>query len=204
MYEVNYLSSFNSYLSETLFKWDDREVDSSEFFEKLIALTKKTKQKEAKIFFYGNGASFAFADHMALDWSKNGKIKSLSLSSMSLASALANDYSYEEALVEHFKIFGANQDIIVTISSSGNSPNIQKLTEYANKNSIELISFSGLKKDNHSFNNSAKSLFFPAKTYGMVECAHQLFLHMWLDKYMEVEEWNKRESQNMNSDDFRL
>ena len=46
-----------------------------------------------KIYFFGNGASAAFANHMALDFSKNGKILSRSLSDSAMLTALSNDYS---------------------------------------------------------------------------------------------------------------
>jgi D-sedoheptulose 7-phosphate isomerase len=42
------------------------------------------------------------------------------------------------------------------------------------------------------------------RTYGMVECIHQVFHHLMLDKHMEVEEWAKKESQNMDAKNFKL
>ena len=42
------------------------------------------------------------------------------------------------------------------------------------------------------------------KTYGMVECMHQVYLHLILDNFMGIEEWNKSESQNMDSSNFKL
>lgn len=203
-YERSYLDSFENSVALSEFRIKGQKVDISQFFEEITRLAKITQEKGAKIFFYGNGASFAFADHMALDWSKNGKVNALSLSSMSLATALSNDYSYEDALVEHFRIYGNKNDLIVTISSSGNSQNIKNIIDYANRKALNVVTFSGLKESNYSVINSANSAFIPAKTYGIVECAHQLFLHLWLDKFMKIEDWNKTETQNMNSQNFIL
>ena len=38
----------------------------------------------------------------------------------------------------------------------------------------------------------------------MVECIHQIFHHLILDKFMNIEEWKKTESQNMDANNFKL
>jgi D-sedoheptulose 7-phosphate isomerase len=42
------------------------------------------------------------------------------------------------------------------------------------------------------------------KTYGMVECIHQVFLHLILDESMDILEWEKTEIQNMNAKNFKI
>jgi D-sedoheptulose 7-phosphate isomerase len=142
---------------------------------------------------------------MALDFSKNGKILSRSLSDSALLTALSNDFTYEEAFVEFLKMEGVNKDdLIITISSSGNSPNIVNVLQYCNLNQIETLSLCGLKSDNKSISLSNHSIYVPMKTYGMVECIHQIFLHLILDELMNISEWDKSDFQNMNSKDFKL
>ena len=46
------------------------------------------------------------------------------------------------------------------------------------------------------------SIFIDMKTYGMVECIHQVFHHIWLDKFMNIYEWDRLDSQNMNIKNF--
>ena len=68
---------------------------------------------------------------MALGFSKNGKILFRSLSNNALLSPLSNDYSYEKAILEFFKIEGVTkEDMLITISSRGNSPNIVSVLNY--------------------------------------------------------------------------
>ena len=202
-YSTLYLNNFSSICSDTEFKWGNKNCDIDSFFELLVKFTSKLNDK-SKIFFYGNGASHSFAEHMSLDWSKNGKISSISLSNNALLTALSNDYSYEESFTEHLKMNYNEGDFIVTISSSGNSPNIKKIIEHCNKNGISLLSLSGLKQTNFSKENSSNYIFVPAKTYGFVECAHQLFLHLWLDKFMNILEWERDDEQNMDNTNFNL
>ena len=95
-------------------------------------------------------------------------------------------------------------DLVVTISSSGNSKNITNVLEYCNLAKIKTIGFSGLNNDNKTRLLADFSLYVPKKTYGIVECIHQVFLHLWLDKSMGIYEWEREDVQNMNSKNFRL
>ena len=175
------------------------------FFDTIKGILIKHRETRNRIYFLGNGASAAFSNHMALDFSKNGKILSRSLSDSALLTALANDYTYENAMLEFLKIEGVNEDdLVITISSSGNSPNIVSALNYCKKNNIKSLALSGLKKDNKSISIANYSIYVPMKTYGMVECIHQIFLHLILDQSMEILEWDRDEYQNMNISNFKL
>tara|TARA_B110000240_G_scaffold194767_1_gene242998 strand:- start:904 stop:1536 length:633 start_codon:yes stop_codon:yes gene_type:complete len=204
-YESEYFQSIQNGLHETLYEIKNKLTDKEVFFNELVSLTNMTKTSNGRFFFIGNGASAAFSNHMALDWSKNGGVYSTSLSDSALLTALSNDYSYEEAFVEFLRIEGVNEnDVVVTISSSGNSKNIVNVLEYCNTAKIKTIGFSGLKNDNKTRMLSDFSLYVPKKTYGIVECIHQVFLHLWLDKSMDIHDWNREDVQNMNSKEFKL
>ena len=204
-YAENYIKSVEGGYRNAEFHISQNRCDITDFFENIIQKTEYTKSNNGKIFFVGNGASAALCNHMALDWSKNGKILANSLSDSALLTALTNDYSFQDAFVEFLKMnsCGAN-DIVVTVSSSGNSPNVVNVLKYCNENDITSIGFSGLKSDNQTVQLAKYSLHVSVKTYGMAECIHQVFLHLWLDKYMEIYEWSRDDFQNMNVDGFKL
>ena len=204
-YESKYFEFISNGLEETLYEIENKSVLKEDFFNELVNLTSITKKLKGRLFFIGNGASAAFSNHMALDWSKNGGLYATSLSDSALLTALSNDYSYEQAFVEFLKIESVNKnDLIVTISSSGNSKNIINVLEYCNLAKIKTIGFSGLKNDNKTRLLADFSLYVPKKTYGIVECIHQVFLHLWLDKSMGIYEWEREDVQNMNSKEFKL
>lgn len=201
MYLDNYLKSFQEGLKSTECRLLSVPTSIDNWF---VELNSQISDK-TRIFFYGNGASMAFASHMSLDWHKNGKIESHTLSDISLLTAFMNDYSKEEMFAEHLKSFKLRKsDIVCSISSSGNSPNVIGALKYAKNIGAITVSFSGLNPENNSIQNSDYSLFVPLKTYGQVECAHQLYLHSWLDMYMGVQEWDRTEVQNMNSKQFKI
>lgn len=204
-FEKNYFNAINEALIKSTFSIKAQSVSLEGMFEAINKLLIDTSNRNGKIFFLGNGASAAFANHMALDFSKNGKILSKSLSDSAMLTALSNDYSYDAAMTEYLKIESANKnDIIISISSSGNSKNIVKALEYCKSNNINSIALSGLKNNNKSIDLADYSIHVPMKTYGIVECTHQIFLHLILDKYMKIFEWDRNSFQNMNHENFKL
>ena len=204
-YEKKYIKSIDMGLLHSVGKIDSNVVELSVLFDNLVDYLKITENNNGNIYFFGNGASASFSNHMALDWSKNGGILSFSLSDSSMLTALANDYSYKDAFLEFLKINKPTKyDLVVTTSSSGNSPNIVSVLEYCKRMNIKTLGFSGLKEDNKSVKLADFSLYVPMKTYGMVECIHQVFHHLLLDKFMSINEWEKVETQNMNSLNFKL
>ncbi len=204
-YAKDYIETFHKGVKKTKYKIIGENSDSSSFFHELNEQTKKVKQKDGRLFFFGNGASASFSNHMALDWSKNGGILAFCLSDSAMLTALANDYDFEGCFLEFLKINSpTSNDLVITTSSSGNSKNIVKVLEYCKENNISSFGLSGLNEGNKTEILSHFSLFVPMKTYGMVECIHQLFHQIFLDKFMGIEEWNKIESQNMDASNFKL
>lgn len=204
-YYSNYFKSISEGLKNSIYYIDQQKTNTNLFFQTINGILNSIRENRNKIYFLGNGASAAFANHMALDFSKNGKILSRSLSDSSLLTALSNDYSYEKAMLEFLKIEGVNKDdLVITISSSGNSPNIVSVLSYCKENDIKTLALSGLKNDNKSITLADYSVYVPMKTYGMVECIHQIFLHLILDNYMNIFEWDRVSIQDMNSKNFNL
>lgn len=204
-YYEKYIENIHLGLKKTQFFIENKIVSPNILFKNIKSSLRDISEKNNNIFFFGNGASAAFANHMALDFSKNGKIISRSLSDSAFLTALSNDYTFERAMVEYLKIQGVTtNDFVITISSSGNSSNIINVLEYCKLNKINTLALSGLRKNNKSIQLAKNSIYVPMKTYGMVECIHQIFLHCILDESMGIFEWQKEDFQDMNSDNFKL
>jgi D-sedoheptulose 7-phosphate isomerase len=204
-YYLNYFKSIEQGLNNSIYYLNQQTSTPEDFFLKIKQTLDLIRTCRNKIYFFGNGASAAFANHMALDFSKNGKILSRSLSDSTMLTALANDYSYEQAMLEYLKIEGVNKDdLVITISSSGNSPNVVSVLNHCKENNIKSLALSGLRNNNKSILLSDYSIYVPMKTYGMVECIHQIFLHLILDESMDIFEWDRNEFQNMSALNFKL
>ncbi len=116
-----------------------------------VSLMLEASRKENQIIIFGNGGSAAIASHWVCDLAKglamDGKprLRAVSLNDcIPLMTAWANDTSYEnvfqEQLVNHLR----KGDLVIAISSSGNSPNILRAIEYANEHGAITIGLSGM------------------------------------------------------------
>jgi D-sedoheptulose 7-phosphate isomerase len=179
-------------------------LEQQQALEHLCAFSRDISLNSKKQYLVGNGASMAFSDHMAVDWSKNGKVPTHAFSSPCLLTALGNDIGIAQLFASAISTYADKDDMLVAISSSGNSENILEAIKAARVKQMRVVTFSGLQPDNRSRMLGDLNFYVPAKTYGIVECAHQLLIHMWLDHYMGIMEWDRECCQNMNIESFQL
>lgn len=140
------------------------------------------------MFFCGNGASATMAEHMSHDWFQNAQVNTYSVSETSHLTAISNDMSYEDVFAYRINRICSERDMLITISSSGNSPNIVKAIQTAGEKGTFIITVSGKGADNKSRANGDLNFYVPLDTYGMVESVHAVLIHgaldYFLDKYM--------------------
>ena len=103
-----------------------------------------------------------------------------------LLTATANDVAFEEVFALPLRRLGRAGDLLITISSSGNSPNILRALETARSMSIQIVTLTGMCADNRARALGDLNFYVPSRRYGWVECAHQLVLHYWLDQYLNL------------------
>ena len=139
-------------------------------------------KSSGKIFFLGNGGSNSISGHMMEDYGKMLRKRTLSFSDPSLITCYANDYGYEHAMAEYVKLHADAGDLLIVISSSGKSPNIlNAVAEFQNIGG-KVITLSGFGADNPLRTKGNVNFYCDASNYGLVECFHQVILHMVLDR----------------------
>lgn len=143
------------------------------------------KQKGGQVFFIGNGGSAAIASHMTADFMKNGGMKTYSLYDSAVTTCMGNDYGYEDIFCRPLEFLMGKEDLLVAISSSGNSANIVKAILVAQKKQGKIITFSGFKENNAIKQMGDINIYVPREHYGMVESIHNLILQQIVDAIME-------------------
>ena len=169
----------------------DREgqiLNTEEGLRRWCAITVDLQKTNNTMYFVGNGASAMMASHMAADASKNGGFRARAFNDPALMTAVSNDICYEQSFATPLERFANSGDVLVTISSSGDSPNVVSAIEVARVLKMRVITLSGMKQDNKSRQIGDLNFYVPAKTYGLAECCHQSILHCWLDVFMENQE----------------
>ena len=147
--------------------------------------TKAAEDARRTVFFCGNGASASMAEHMSHDCFQNADLMTYTVSETAHLTAISNDLSYDEVFAYRIKKMCQKGDILITISSSGNSPNVIKAINVAREKEMFVVTLSGKSSDNKSRSLGDLNFFVPLDTYGLVESAHAVLLHCWLDLYME-------------------
>jgi D-sedoheptulose 7-phosphate isomerase len=138
------------------------------------------------IYFIGNGASATMASHMAADFNKTCGCRATVFNDVALMSAVSNDIHFKECFSVPLNRFAEKGDVLVTISSSGNSANVIAAIKCAREKEMFVITFSGMDSNNDSRKMGDLNFWIPASTYGLVESAHQALLHSCLDTFFEL------------------
>jgi D-sedoheptulose 7-phosphate isomerase len=106
-------------------------------------------KRGGKVYFCGNGGSAADAQHLAAELSGRYYYDRPPLAAEALhvntsyLTAVANDYSYDEIYARLFKAFGREHDVLIGLSTSGNSRNVIRAIEEAKKQGVFTVAFTG-------------------------------------------------------------
>jgi D-sedoheptulose 7-phosphate isomerase len=101
------------------------------------------------IFFCGNGGSATDAEHLSAEFLGHFAYDRPSISSVCLSSnvagmsAIANDYSYQDVFSRHLAAVGRPGDVLVTLSTSGNSANVVAAVRQANLMGVRTVALTG-------------------------------------------------------------
>jgi D-sedoheptulose 7-phosphate isomerase len=160
-------------------------ISVDEALETWTTRTKRLQDERGHVFFIGNGASATIAEHLSHDCFQNADLLTETVSEISHLTAIANDISYDAVFSYRIEKSAEEKDMLVTISSSGNSPNIIAAIEAARARGLFIVTLSGMSSENSSRRLGDLNFYVSLKTYGLVESAHAVLLHCWLDLFLD-------------------
>ena len=134
-----------------------------------------------KMMFFGNGASASLAEHAALDFTKQGKVRSQTCHDASLMTAFANDFTYDRWMAEAVKHFADPGDAVVLISVSGTSPSVVEAATEARVMGLKVVAFTGRDEDNPLGRLADINFYVDSHAYNLVECIHGIWLTSAID-----------------------
>tara|TARA_B100000963_G_scaffold29270_1_gene21702 strand:- start:29816 stop:30385 length:570 start_codon:yes stop_codon:yes gene_type:complete len=158
---------------------------SPNFQKQTIELKKeilKIKNQRKKIIIAGNGGSAAIASHFSVDLTKNAKVRCVNFNEADLITCFSNDYGYEKWIVNAIKYYSDKGDMLILVSSSGESKNIINAAKYFKKKKYgKLITYTG-----HRYKNSLNRIgdinfWVNSKSYNLIENVHQFLLLSLVD-----------------------
>jgi len=173
----------NTFIKEYLNRYKKSlfETDVSEKAIEMKKLLLEIKNNGKKVIVAGNGGSAAMASHVAVDFTKQGKIRTVNFNEPDLITCLANDYGYENWVEKAVEFYGDKDDLLILISSSGNSENMINAAKTAKSLGITVVTFTGFKSNNPLKQEGELNFWLDSKAYNVVENTHQIWLLMICD-----------------------
>ena len=155
----------------------------------VIKNIEKKIKKGGKILFCGNGGSAADAQHLAAEFIVRLRphinrypIPALTLAQdTSTITACGNDYSFDDIFLRPFQALSKKEDILICISTSGNSQNILKVLKEAKKKNIYSIGFLG-KGGGKAKKMCDQTLVIPSENTARIQECHIFLGHFILEK----------------------
>lgn len=152
-------------------------------FRKAAAALEAAVARNATIFTCGNGGSAAIANHMVCDHTKGTRadtdilprVHSL-VANIEINTAIANDLAYDQVFSYQLQSYASPGDVLVAISSSGNSPNIVNAILSAKDRGVTTIAMTGF-GGGKARDLANIALYVAANNYGVVEDVHQSLMH---------------------------
>jgi D-sedoheptulose 7-phosphate isomerase len=163
---------------------DGRAISLDQAIDQAIKSAVDTHNAGNKLIIIGNGGSAGIASHSAIDYSKNGGLRTQAFNDGAALTCLGNDYGYEHVFAKQIEFHGRPGDLLIAISSSGQSANILNATDAAREREINVLTLSGFDPANPLRRRGNLNFYVPSREYGFVEIGHQTLLHAIIDLKM--------------------
>lgn len=182
-------------ISETHARHDGVSISLDKAADQFVTLLDEAIENDKAVWIIGNGGSASIISHIAQDFMGKLGLRSQALTDASLLTCISNDFGYENVYARPLGIMGRQGDILIAISSSGNSDNIVKALGQSLDMGMNTVTLSGFDEDNTLFSfEEGLNFHLPSHSYGIVETGHLAILHTVLDHM--VEQKNTQQDQN--------
>ncbi len=152
-------------------------------------LMAKALQAKHKIMSCGNGGSAADSQHFSAELLNRFERERAPLAGIALTTdtstltSISNDYEYNEVFSKQVRALGQSGDVLLAISTSGNSPNVMRAMETAHEKGIQIVALTG--RDGGKMAPLLKApdveIRVPAKVTARIQEVHLLVLHCLCD-----------------------
>lgn len=161
----------------------------------VIELLVDCKRSFRQIFLIGNGGSAAICSEMAARLVKFTKLRATTFNDFVNMSGMANDFGWKQVFAEPLRTHAQRGDLLIAISSTGQSSNIHQAVAVARELDGQVVTFSGFTPDNPLRGMGDYNFWVNSTSYRHVErthlfildCVHDLFLE-YRDREINLEE----------------
>jgi D-sedoheptulose 7-phosphate isomerase len=144
---------------------------------------------EGRIFSCGNGGSAADSQHFAAELVNRFEMERPGLPAIALTTdsstltSIANDYSYDDIFAKQITALGRNNDVLLAISTSGNSENVNRAIDAAHEREVKVVALSGRDGGRMAglLSDDDVEIRVPAERTARIQEVHIVVLHCLCD-----------------------
>lgn len=175
------LADLSAVVSHCVYSTHKAPITSNEALEMAHFLLHQVAKVGGIVYVIGNGGSAGIASHFCTDLLRTLEMASATFSDANIITCFANDFGYENVyklpLLRNLK----SHDLLVAISSSGQSTNIIEAAKIAKEKRAPLITLSGFSSENPLRALGDLNFWLDSHDYGLVETGHFFLLHTLID-----------------------
>ena len=163
----------------------EKLLSDEDLMNGVLMLSKKcaaSLRAGGKILFCGNGGSFADAQHLSAEFTSRFLFDRPGLPSLALGTnssamtAIGNDYGYENVFAREIQAIATPADVLIAITTSGNSGNILKALQVAKEKNLPTVVLTGEGKG--KLPNDVQALHIPSLDTARIQECHILVGHI--------------------------
>ncbi len=160
---------------------------SAEALARAVALVVDCFRAGGKVLLFGNGGSAADAQHIAAEWTGRYRRERAALPAIALTAntsdltAIGNDYGFERIFARGVEAHGRAGDVVIALSTSGNSPNVLEAVAVARARGLRSVGLTG--RDGGKLASCVDlALVVPSERTDRIQEVHITLLHALCDR----------------------
>jgi len=156
-------------------------VEISAAISSFIAGVRRGHEAGSQLLFLGIGADAGSASHMAIDFSKNGNVRALSLDAAAAVTCLGNDLGFERVFAKQVELHGRTGDTVVMIGGRGADPILESAANVARETGMKLVTVTTSLDENPLSRLGDLNFRLPVEQRGAATIAQLAMCHAWVD-----------------------
>ncbi len=164
-----------------------KRSEYEEGVSRVVGRLRECKAERGSLFLCGNGGSAGIAQHMAADFLKNAGVRIHDLFGQTTITCISNDLGYEHVFCRQLELMADSRDILIAISSSGESENIISAIETMRMYGGYIVTLTGFQRENRIRKMGDMNIYVPVCHYGITESIHNLILQHCVDLMVDLD-----------------
>ncbi len=168
-----------------------QDIDTDTAFKQLQNYTLGALERRKTIYFIGNGSSASIANEVSANLAKNTGIRAETFFNFALITAIASDSGYEKIFSEPLRKRMTAGDMLVAISSTGESQNVIYAAKEAHNLGGIVCTLSAMNPENTLRSIGTLNFYIPASSAWSAHLCHMEVTNYWINEMISMVSWQE-------------